>query len=93
MLEVPMGPDGGPTGVVYVDFPLPPSGSTLGAHPGSPKASPARFTGPWVTYRLTVDPADALKSTYVLADGDERDPERKVMRANLSHFLHRRDEG
>jgi hypothetical protein len=46
-----------------------------------------------VAYRLTVDPANGLKYTYVLNVGDERDPEREVMRANLSRFLHRRDEG
>jgi hypothetical protein len=33
----------------------------------------------------------ALKSTYVLAEGDENAREKAVMKANLSRFLHRRD--
>ncbi len=88
-----MGPDGGPAGELYVELPLLPSGAALVGHSGYLKVSPAGFTGPWVAYRLTVDPANGLMSTYVLAVGDERDPEREVMRANLSRFLHRRDEG
>jgi hypothetical protein len=45
-----------------------------------------------VRYRLKVDPVDALKSTYVLnEEDDESDRAKEVMRANLSHFLHRRD--
>jgi hypothetical protein len=39
-----------------------------------------------------MNPADALKSTYVLAEGDDNDREKAVMKANLSRFLHRRDE-
>ncbi len=88
-----MGLDGGPAGELYVELPLPSSGAALVGRSGFLKVSPAGLTEPWVAYRLTVDPADALTSTYVLAVGDERDPEREVMRANLSRFLHRRDEG
>jgi hypothetical protein len=89
MLEVPMGLDGRPAAEVYLELRVRQSGP-LGGRPGCPTISRARFTGPWVAYRLKVDPENALKSTYVLA---EDDGEKAVMKANLSRFLHRRDEG
>jgi hypothetical protein len=85
-----MGLDGGPARRVYVELRSRPSGSAVAA-PGYPKINPTQFTGPWVVYRLKVDPAAALKSTYVLAEGDENAREKAVMKANLSRFLHRRD--
>jgi hypothetical protein len=85
LLEVPLGLGGGPAGEVYVE--LTAARSAL----GDPAISPAGFTGPWVVYRLRVNPASGLRYTYVLADGDERDREKDVMQANLSRFLHRCD--
>ncbi len=90
-LDVPMGLDGGPAGEVYVELTPPPSGSAPGASHAYPKISPAGFTGHWVAYRLKVDPVNALKSTYVLAEGEESDQGKEVMKANLSRFLHGRD--
>ena len=87
-LEVPMGLDGGPPGDVYVELTLPPARVAF----GDPTISPARFTGPWAKYRLKVNPANGLTSSYVLAESDERDQENDVMRTNLSRFLHRTDE-
>jgi hypothetical protein len=92
MLEVPMGPGGGPAGEVYVALTQPAAGSALVTQRGDPRISPAGFTGPWVTYRLKVNPDNALQSSYVLAEGEVSDREKGVMKANLSRFLHGRDE-
>jgi|SRR6478609_2642735 len=86
-LQVPTGLDGGPAGDVYVELPLPPARVTSGAL----TTSPARFTGPWVNYRLKVNPANGSTSTYVLAGSAKCGREYDEMKANLSRFLHRTD--
>ena len=86
-LQVPMGFDGAPAGDVYVQLTLSPARVAF----GDPTISPARFTGPWVNYRLKVNPASGLTSTYVLVESDERNRVKDVMKTNLSRFLHRTD--
>ncbi len=79
-LAVPMGLDGGPPGDVYVELTLPPDRVAF----GDPTISPARFTGPWAKYRLKVNPANGLTSSYVLAGerrtrpGERRDEDEPV---------------
>jgi hypothetical protein len=60
--------------------------------PHGPRALRTAGLTPPLDYRLTVDPANGMNSTCVPDVGDERDPEREVMWANLSRFLHRRNE-
>ncbi len=83
-----MGLDGGPAGEVYVELRLSPARMAV----GDPTISPARFTGPWVAHRLKVNPATDLRPPTCWPWATSATRERAVMKANLSRFLHRRDE-